>query len=139
MLKLKCSHFLFIHEVPNNINVNVLIGLFILGYNDEYMLEDLEITLADQIQRYNKVDWGAAWEDPNAGFIEREDTYSLNSTATLDEAIKDIVQFLGLQPCERSDKTSEGKTVHTLLLSGKTKIAPKLLNCYFTKQKKNCV
>lgn len=108
--------------------MRILSVLFVLGYNDEYMLEDLEITLADQIQRHNKVDWGGAWVDPNAGYIEMEDTYSLSSMATLDEAIKNIVQFLGLQPCERSDKAPEGKTVHTLLLSGKTQITPKLRN-----------
>lgn len=91
------------------------------------MLEDLEITLGDQIQRHNRVDWGAAWEDQNAGYIELEDTYSLSSMTTLDEAIKNIIQFLGLQPCERSDKAPEGKTVHTLLLSGK--YCP--INCLF--------
>ena len=37
---------------------------------------------------------------------------------TLDEAVKNIVLFLGLQPCERSDKVPEGKSSHTLLLSG---------------------
>ena len=37
---------------------------------------------------------------------------------TLDEAVKNIVLFPGLQPCERSDKVPEGKSSHTLLLSG---------------------
>lgn len=83
------------------------------------MLEDLEITLGDQIQRVNKVNWSAAWEDSNSNFIEMEDTYSLSSMNTLDEAVKNIIQFLGLQPAERSDKIPEGKTTHTLLLAGK--------------------
>lgn len=82
------------------------------------MLEDLEITLGDQIQRVNKVNWSAAWEDGNSNFIEMEDTYSLSSMSTLDEAVKNITQFLGLQPAERSDKIPEGKTTHTLLLAG---------------------
>lgn len=34
------------------------------------------------------------------------------------EAIKTIVSFVGLQPCERSDKPVEGKNSHTLLLAG---------------------
>lgn len=90
----------------------------ISGYDDEYMLEDLEITLADQIQRVSKVNWAAAWEEAAATSVELEDTYSLSSMNTLDEAVKNIVQFLGLQPAERSDRVGEGKTTHTLLLAG---------------------
>ena len=34
------------------------------------------------------------------------------------DAVKNIVDFLGLQPCERSDKVPEGKNAHTLYLAG---------------------
>ena len=34
------------------------------------------------------------------------------------EAIKNMIQYLGLQPCERSDKVPEGKSSHTLYLAG---------------------
>ncbi|XP_023018984.1 coat Protein (coatomer) gamma [Leptinotarsa decemlineata] len=88
------------------------------GYDDEYMLEDLEITLEDQIQRVSKVNWGAAWEEAAATFVEKEDTYSLSSMNTLEEAVKNIIQFLGLQPAERTDKVPEEKSTHTLLLAG---------------------
>ncbi|KAJ8980772.1 hypothetical protein NQ317_016023 [Molorchus minor] len=88
------------------------------GYDDEYMLEDLEVTLADQIQKVNKVNWAAAWEEAASNSVELEDTYSLSSMNSLDEAVKNIIQFLGLQPAERSDKVPEGKNTHTLLLAG---------------------
>ncbi|KAJ8947739.1 hypothetical protein NQ318_018001 [Aromia moschata] len=88
------------------------------GYDDEYMLEDIEITLGDQIQKVSKVNWAAAWEEAASTSIEMEDTYSLSTMNSLDEAVKNIVQFLGLQPAERSDKVPEGKNVHTLLLAG---------------------
>lgn len=32
------------------------------GYDDEYILEDLEITLADQVQKAKKSNFGAAWD-----------------------------------------------------------------------------
>jgi len=32
--------------------------------------------------------------------------------------VKDIITYLGMQPCERSDKVSEGKSSHTLYLAG---------------------
>ena len=34
------------------------------------------------------------------------------------EAIKNIIQYMGMQPCERSDKVVEGKNTHVLLLAG---------------------
>ena len=82
------------------------------------MLEDLEITLGDQIQKINKANWAAAWDEAAPLCVEMEDTYSLSSMSTLEEAVKNIIQFLGLQPAERSDKVPEGKTTHTLLLAG---------------------
>ncbi|CAH0555229.1 unnamed protein product [Brassicogethes aeneus] len=88
------------------------------GYDDEYMLEDLEITLGDQIQKVSKANWQVSWEEAEKSFEEREDTYSLSTFNSLEEAVKNIVQYLGLQPCERSDKVQEGKTTHTLLLAG---------------------
>lgn len=34
------------------------------------------------------------------------------------DAVKNIIQYLGMQPCERSDKVPEGKSSHTLYLAG---------------------
>ena len=36
----------------------------------------------------------------------------------LAEAVKTIIDFVGLQACERSDKVPEGKNAHTLFLAG---------------------
>lgn len=83
------------------------------------MLEDLEITLGDQVQKVSKANWGAAWEEAESTFYEMEDTYALSSMTSLEEAIANIIKFLGLQPAERSDKIPKGKTTHTLLLAGK--------------------
>lgn len=88
------------------------------GYDDEYTLEDLDVTLGDQVQRLGRANWQAAWEDTVASYIEVEDTYQLTATATLEDAVRNIVQFLGLQPAERTDKVPEGKSTHTLLLAG---------------------
>lgn len=88
------------------------------GYADEYVLEDLEVTVADFVQRSMKGNFAAAWDELGAE-NELEDTYALSSMKTLEEAVKNITQYLGLQPCERSDKVPEGKSAHALLLSGK--------------------
>ena len=89
------------------------------GYADEYVLEDLEVSMCDFVQRAMKGNFSAAWEEMGAE-NELEDTYALSSMKTLEEAVKNIIQYLGLQPCERSDKIPEGKSSHALLLAGKS-------------------
>ena len=34
------------------------------------------------------------------------------------EAVKNIIQLMGMQPCERSDKVPENKSSHTLIMAG---------------------
>ncbi|MGH0152793.1 UNVERIFIED_CONTAM: hypothetical protein FKN15_023708, partial [Acipenser sinensis] len=86
------------------------------GYDDEYVLEDLEVTVADHIQRVLKPNFGAAWEEVGDEF-EKEETFALASVKTLEEAVGNIISFLGMQPCERSDKVPENKNSHVLFLA----------------------
>jgi len=86
------------------------------GYSDDYQLEDIDITVADYVQRVMKGNFGAAWDELGER-NELADTFSL-PIKTLEEAVKNLVLYLGLQACERSDKVPEGKSSHTLLLSG---------------------
>jgi coatomer protein complex subunit gamma len=76
------------------------------------------VTLGDQIQKVTKANFGAAWEEAGAGHCQLVDTYSLSNMGTLEEAVKNVISFLGMQPVERSDRIPEGKSSHTLLLAG---------------------
>ncbi|EMP35629.1 Coatomer subunit gamma [Chelonia mydas] len=87
------------------------------GYEDEYVLEDIEVTVADHIQRVLKPNFGAAWDEVGDEF-EKEETFTLSTIKTLEEAVSNIVKFLGMQPCERSDKVPDNKNSHTLYLAG---------------------
>ncbi|TRY66334.1 hypothetical protein DNTS_024326 [Danionella cerebrum] len=87
------------------------------GYDDEYVLEDLEVTVADHIQKVLKPNFGAAWDEIGDEF-EKEETFALATVRTLDEAVNNIISFLGMQPCERSDKVPENKNSHVLFLAG---------------------
>lgn len=87
------------------------------GYEDEYVLEDVEVTVADHVQRVMKPNFSASWEEVGPE-NELEDTYALSTMKTLEDAVKQIIQFMGMQPCERSDKIAEGKSSHTLYLAG---------------------
>jgi len=86
------------------------------GYQDEYELEDVEVNVADHVQKVMKASFGASWEEVGAE-NELEDTYAL-SMPSLEDAIKNIIQFMGMQPCERTERPPEGKNTHVLLLSG---------------------
>ncbi|KAI8130783.1 Coatomer subunit gamma [Lucilia cuprina] len=89
------------------------------GYDDEYMLEDLEITVADQIQKNKKSNFQAVWDAADTEeWVEAEDTYSLSAVNTLQEAVNTIIKFLGLAPANLSEKVPEGVATHTLLCSG---------------------
>jgi len=74
--------------------------------------------VADQMQKVVKANFGAAWEEA-AEMEEIEDTYALSSVKTLEEAVTSIVNFLGMAVADKSDKIPEGKSSHSLVLSGK--------------------
>jgi len=86
------------------------------GYADEFVLEDVEVSVSDHVQKVLKPNWSASWEEIGAE-NELEDTYTL-SIPTLEECVKKIISYMGMQPCERSDKVPEGKVSHALYLAG---------------------
>ncbi len=53
------------------------------GYADEYVLEDVEITVADHVQRVVKPNFAAAWEEVGDE-CQKEDTYVLSTVTTLE-------------------------------------------------------
>ena len=70
----------------------------------------------------NKTNFKNAWEDLGEE-NELEDTYELSAMKSLPEAIKQILQHLGMQPCERSDKVPDGKSAHQLFMAGKNEFS----------------
>ena len=108
------------------------------GYDDEYMLEDFEITVADQIQKTKLNNFVVAWDAADtegeksdekltdfwkdflrfSEWVELEDTYQLSAVNTLQDAVQTIIKFLGLGPANMTEKVAEGTHTHTLLCSG---------------------
>lgn len=87
------------------------------GYEDEYQLEDVEVTTADYMQKTYVVNFNEKWEEIGDEF-EVVETYALSSTKTLQDAVAEVIKFLGMQACDRSDKIPSKKTKHILYLSG---------------------
>ncbi|KAL1137720.1 hypothetical protein AAG570_009416, partial [Ranatra chinensis] len=89
------------------------------GYDDEYMLEEVELNITDQMQRLGKANFASSWEEMEAnGSCEMEDTYTLSSCTTVEQAVTSVINFLGMQPADRSDKVPADKSSHTLFLAG---------------------
>lgn len=93
-----------------------------VGYEDGYALEEIEIVLSDYMQKIVKADFTSAWNEMGEEG-EAEEVYQLSSFKSIEEAVKNVVTFLGMQPCDRSDRvpsTSDGRKLpsHTLYLSG---------------------
>ena len=93
-----------------------------VGYEDGYALEDIDVVLSDYIQKIVKPEFAAAWADLGEEG-EAEEVYQLSSFKSIEEAVKNVVAFLGMQACDRSDRvsaTSDGRKLpsHTLYLSG---------------------
>lgn len=87
------------------------------GYEDEYALEQVEVCVADHVQRLLKADFTADWERLGAE-SELSDTYMLAAMSSLEQAVRQIGLYTGMQACERSDKLADGRSSHTLLLAG---------------------
>lgn len=88
-----------------------------VGYDDEYVLENIDVVVADHVQRVMKPNFAASWEeigDEN----QVEETFALSSMKDIQDAVGQIINFMGMQPCERSDKVDPNKPSHTLLLAG---------------------
>ncbi|XP_002154548.2 coatomer subunit gamma-2 isoform X1 [Hydra vulgaris] len=87
------------------------------GYDDEYVLEDVELVVADHVQGVVRTNFSASWDEIGED-NQKEETFALSEMTSLEEAVTKINQFIGLQPCERSDRISTDKNSHTLLLAG---------------------
>lgn len=91
--------------------------LLFFSYPDEYVLEDLELAVADYMQRVSTPDFPVAWEEMGEE-NELDETYALSNFKTLEEAIKNLITYMGMQVCDRTDRVPDGKTAHTVYLSG---------------------
>lgn len=85
---------------------------------DEYKVEDVPLLVSDYVARAPLANWNDAWEAAGgAGAAEQVETYALQSLKSLPDAVREIADFLGMQPCDGSDAVAT-KAKHVLLLAG---------------------
>lgn len=115
------------------------------GYDDEYMLEDFDVIVADQVKKTKINNFTAAWDSADSDgkdyveistastinivshslleWVELEETYQLATVHTLQEAVQTIIKFLGLASVNNTERVAEGSQTHALMCSGKFIVA----------------
>ncbi|XP_022947703.1 coatomer subunit gamma-like [Cucurbita moschata] len=87
------------------------------GVEDEYQLEDIEVVAADYMLKAAVPNFRNAWESMGEDG-ERVDEYGLGPRGSLAEAVRAVIDLLGMQPCEGTDVVPSNMRSHTCLLSG---------------------
>ncbi|KAJ3117113.1 coatomer subunit gamma [Phlyctochytrium bullatum] len=96
------------------------------GYDDEYLVEDLDLTLADYMQPTFITDFAKVWEDFSNEVVE---TYSLTAVASVkgefvvtyfnfEAATAQVIEVLGMMPLDGTETVRERATTHALHLAG---------------------
>ncbi|MCJ1341234.1 coatomer subunit gamma [Bachmanniomyces sp. S44760] len=89
------------------------------GYEDEYQVEDLELTGSDYILPAFAGSFDHVWEQTGANGEEASETLQLSNTKSIADAVEQIIKALALQALDGTDITLSTST-HTLKLYGKT-------------------
>mmetsp|Transcript_62 Transcript_62/g.100 ORF Transcript_62/g.100 Transcript_62/m.100 type:complete len:901 (-) Transcript_62:1459-4161(-) len=87
------------------------------GYDDEYQLEELEVTPADYVKPIVVTNFRKSWEELPAE-NERTDEYGLGPRDGLQETVETVMSTLGMQPCEGTEAVPPNARSHTVLLAG---------------------
>ena len=73
-----------------------------------HQLEDLEVTVADHIQRVLKPNFGAAWDEVGDEY-EKEETFTLSAIKTLEgKAVSEPSRALNIPPSRQSPEAQSG-------------------------------
>uniref|UniRef100_A0A7S3LLT2 Coatomer subunit gamma n=1 Tax=Aplanochytrium stocchinoi TaxID=215587 RepID=A0A7S3LLT2_9STRA len=87
------------------------------GEEEEFPVDDLEMSAADLMAKVPVPNFRTAW-----GMIgdsaELLDKFQLPQYKSLNDAVKAVVEFLGLEPCEGTGTVPHNAVGHTVFLSG---------------------
>uniref|UniRef100_A0A383V5V2 Coatomer subunit gamma n=1 Tax=Tetradesmus obliquus TaxID=3088 RepID=A0A383V5V2_TETOB len=87
------------------------------GYEDEYQLEDVEVSGSDYIRPLGLGNFRGAWESLDPA-TEREDDYGLGPREALQDTVETVMGILGMHPCEGTEAVPPNARSHTVLLAG---------------------
>ena len=101
------------------------------AFQDEYPLDSLDISIADNVRRVNIANWTNAWDSMSPETPEGEEapadrpafyqglaTFSLGSINNLNDAVRDILATVGMQPCDGTEDVPPKRGKHILQMAG---------------------
>jgi coatomer subunit gamma len=86
-------------------------------FQDTYQINNLEVRPADYIKKIIVNNFAAGWDQltqENEGLV----TFALATAKGIKEAVAEILQYLGMQPCDRSEEVPDKRTKHILYAGG---------------------
>lgn len=86
------------------------------GFDDEYQLEDVEVTATDYIAPQGVSNFKRSWDELTEN--EATDDYGLGQRDTLQSAVVSVLESLNMAACEGSDAVPPNARSHTLLCAG---------------------
>jgi len=89
------------------------------GYDDEYLLEDVELTLADYMIPSYVPDFNSSWDNDLANAEEVVETYNLTAATSIRAAVSSVLEHLGMSAVQGSDVVKDKATTHALYLVGR--------------------
>eukprot|EP00020_Sapocribrum_chincoteaguense_P002773 CAMPEP_0170750244 /NCGR_PEP_ID=MMETSP0437-20130122/10824_1 /TAXON_ID=0 /ORGANISM="Sexangularia sp." /LENGTH=919 /DNA_ID=CAMNT_0011089219 /DNA_START=57 /DNA_END=2816 /DNA_ORIENTATION=+ len=88
-----------------------------MAYDDEYILESIDVRVADFFTPTFVTDFGATWEGLGEG-AEVTEAYALAAADSLQGGVKLLLGLFGLGPAEGSDSVPDKKKKHILYATG---------------------
>lgn len=88
------------------------------GYDDQYQIEDIEVTINDYMKKTLCTSFQQDWDKLGTDG-EAVATFNLSTMKTLQDAVKEISDFLGMQPQDKSEEVPPKKKGHILFLAGR--------------------
>uniref|UniRef100_A0A2S2Q2F3 Coatomer subunit gamma n=1 Tax=Sipha flava TaxID=143950 RepID=A0A2S2Q2F3_9HEMI len=90
------------------------------GYQEDYRLEDVEMTLKDQMLKVKVGNWETLWEEAKSVCYEVQETFALPLTEEgLSDTVSRIISFLGMAAANNSDNVNpSNKSSHIVNLAG---------------------
>lgn len=87
------------------------------GFEDEYELMDVDISISDYIKPEAVPNFRAAWEELGDA-TEVADEYGLGERPSLEETVEAVISTVGMEICEGTDVIPPNARSHQVLLSG---------------------
>eukprot|EP00656_Telonema_subtile_P035942 TRINITY_DN398_c0_g1_i3.p1 TRINITY_DN398_c0_g1~~TRINITY_DN398_c0_g1_i3.p1 ORF type:complete len:648 (-),score=206.34 TRINITY_DN398_c0_g1_i3:121-2064(-) len=88
------------------------------GYEDDYQVDEVELTAADFLNPLPVTDFRSMWNALGEREAFESKEQFILSLPSMKEACDYLLKKLGLAPCEGTQRVAEGASQHNLLMSG---------------------